>query len=140
MALPDIHTFPESHPGPYERQMGAIIANLLRVFEGRVPDAETHACVLALANCPSCWSAGHAVFDEVRERYLCVNEATDQKRAWQYCLEESCCKALYNATRPPGPFDPSSPFFVVCRAVTLAKCIGAPLDAVEAAISSTTEW
>ena len=49
MAFPDIHTFPESDPGPYERQMGGYIAGVLRVFIGRVPDAETINRVLELA-------------------------------------------------------------------------------------------
>jgi hypothetical protein len=48
MPFPDIHGFPKSHPGPYERQMGNSIAALLRLFAGRVPDQESNARVLEL--------------------------------------------------------------------------------------------
>jgi hypothetical protein len=130
MAFPDINKFPESHPGPYERQMGGYIAGLLRVFAGCVPDAESNTCVAELAANPSRWSAGHAVFDEVRRRLLAT--MTDRMRSGQYYFEESCCQAVYNATEPPDPFDPSSAFFVVGQALGLARLVGVPLDAVAA--------
>lgn len=38
VAFPGIHTFPETDPGTYERQMGWCIAGLHRVFIGRVID------------------------------------------------------------------------------------------------------
>src|SRR4051812_1347414 len=61
---------------------------------------------------PDRWSAGHAVFDEVRHRLLGAMKAKDRARECQYGFEESCCQALYNATDPPDPFDPGSAFFV----------------------------
>lgn len=136
MGFPDIDRFPESHPGPYERQMGRYIVALLRVFAGRVPDAESHACVVELAANPSRWSAGHAVFDEVRHRLLAAMDSGDRRRSAQYALEESCCQAVYNATAPPDPFDPSSAFFVVAQALGLARLIGVPLDAVAGVFAS----
>lgn len=126
----DIHSFPEADPGPYERQMGKEIVGLLRVFAGRVSDAESHACVAELAANPNRWSAGHAVFDEVRDRYLRATRRKDEPKCSQYCLEESCCQAMYNATNPEDPFDPSSAFFVVAAALGLAKVLGVSLDEI----------
>ena len=90
MAFPDIHAFPESQPGPYEQQMGRLIAGLLHVFVGRVPDAESNTRVLELATNPGRWSAGHAVFDEVRGRLLSGVDANGRSQECQYGFEESC--------------------------------------------------
>jgi hypothetical protein len=135
VAFPDIHTFPECHPGPYECQMGGIIAGLLRVFAGRVPDAESHARVAELVAAPSRWSAGHAVFDEVRRRLLAASRASDVAREWQHHFEESCCQAAYNASGSPAPFDPGSAFFVAPQALGLARVVGVPVAEVVAVLA-----
>lgn len=134
MPFPDIEGFPESHPGPYERQMGRIISSLLLLFAGRVPDCESHSRVTELAASPSRWSAGHAVFDELRKRLLAAREAKDRQRESQYHFEESCCQAMYNATDPFGPFDPGSAFFVPAQAFGLAFLVGVPTDEVVAVL------
>jgi hypothetical protein len=139
MAFPDIHRFPESHPGPYERQMGRSIAALLRLFTGRVPDTESNARVLELGTETTRWSAGHAVFDEVRRRLLAAMSASDGPRVWQHHFEESCCQAVYNATDPPDPFDPSAAFFVAGQAIGLARAVGVPVVAVFAALAPIAE-
>lgn len=133
MAFPNINTFPESHPGPYEQQMGQYIVRLLHLFDGRMPDPESHAHVLELASTPERWSAAHAVFNELRQRLLAASKSNDESRERQYCFEESCCQAIYNATVPPDPFDPSSAFFVMAEALDMAKAFGIPLDAIAAA-------
>ena len=135
MTFPNIHTFPESHPGPYERQMGKLIADLLRLFAGRVPDTESNVRVAELSATPNRWSASHAVFDEVRQRLLAASSAKDKAREWQYALEESCCQAMYNATDAVDPFDPSSAFFVVPQALALARAAGVPLAEVVAVLA-----
>ena len=135
MAFPDIQGFPESHPGPYERQMGRLIAALLRLFSDRVPDAESNARVLELASDPTRWSAGHAVFDEVRDRLLAATDAKDDARELQHHFEETCCQALYNATGPPAPFDPGSSFFVAGQAIGLARALGVPVEGVIAVLA-----
>jgi hypothetical protein len=135
MAFPDIHRFPKSHPGPYERQMGCFIAALLRLFVDRVPDSESLACVLELASDPARWSAGHAVFDEVRSRLLAAQNAKDGPREGQHAFEESCCQAMYNATDPTDPFDPGSAFFVAGQAIGLARTFGLPLEEVVAVLA-----
>jgi hypothetical protein len=137
VGFPRIHYFPERDPGPYERQMGTYIVGLLRLFAGRLPDAESHARVVELAAAPSRWSAGHAVFDEIRHRLLTAMDRGDRLRSGQYSFEESCCQAMYNATVPPDPFDPSSAFFVVAQALGLAQLVGLPLDAVAAVFAAT---
>lgn len=135
MAFPDIHTYSHSTPCPYERQMGSLIVGLLRLFDSRVPDVESHSHVLELAATPDLWSAGHAVFGEVRHRRNAAAKAGDKPRKWQYYFEESCCKAMYNATNPEDPFDPSSPFFVSGAALGLAKVVGVPIELVVAVLA-----
>ena len=132
MALPDTSHFPKANPGPYERQMGEAISRLLDLFKGHVPDANSNACVAALIGTPDRWSAGHAVFDEVRRRLLTAK--TGDPRAEQYTFEETCCQAVYNAKDPPDPFDASSAFFVAGFAFRLARRVGLPADAVVAAL------
>src|SRR5262249_54971921 len=93
-----------------------------------VLDAESHASVRELADTPNRWSAGHAVFDEVRRRLLATIKTKDKSRECQYHFEESCCQAMYNATEPPDPFDASSAFFVVAQALGWARMVKVPLD------------
>jgi hypothetical protein len=110
--------------------MGEIIARLLQVFDGHVQDAESHARVVELVASPSLWSAGHAVFDEVRRRLLIAMRAKDTTREWQHYFEESCCQAVYNASDPRDPFDPGSAFFVAPQAFGLARAVGVPVAAI----------
>jgi hypothetical protein len=138
MAFPDIRGFPTSHPGPYELQMGGFIAALLRLFAGRVPDSESNTRVLELASDPARWSAGHAVFDEVRQRLLADMKVKDGPRERQHYFEESCCQALYNATEPPDPFDPGSAFFVAGQAIGLAKAVAVPVEEVVTVLAPGT--
>ncbi len=60
MDFPEINAFPKCFPGPYQREMGTTIANLLRVFAEVAPDEESNRRVLELAETPRLWSAGHA--------------------------------------------------------------------------------
>ena len=119
--------------------MGAMIAGLLQVFSGRIPDAESNARVLELARIPERWSAGHRLFDEVRARLLIAEKASNHRQAAQYYFEESCLQAIYNATDPRDPFDPSSAFFVVVQAIGLGREIGIA-DAVIAALFARYSW
>jgi hypothetical protein len=137
LKYPDIERFPESYPGPYERQMGEYIAGLLRLFLGRVPDPESNARVLQLATTPSRWSAGHALFDLVRSRLLAELATTDRARSAQYHFEESCLQAMYNATEPPDPFDSGSAFFVAGMALGLARAVGVPEHEVVTVLAPT---
>jgi hypothetical protein len=115
--------------------MGGLIAGLVRVLAGRVPDAESNARAAELATTPARWTAGHAVFDEVRRRLLVASKARDQAREWQYHFEESCCKARYHATEPPDPLDPSSAFFVVVQAMGMTRAFKIPLEPIAEVVS-----
>jgi hypothetical protein len=139
MAFPDVRGFPTSHPGPYELRMGGLIAALLRSFAGRVPDPESNTRVLELASDPTRWSAGHAVFDEVRRRLLAAMKAEDGPREWRHHFEESCCQAMSNATDPPDPFDPGSACFVAGRAIGLARAAGVPVERIIDVLAPGTE-
>jgi hypothetical protein len=116
--------------------MGECIVGLLQLFQGRVPDAESNARVTELAMNQDRWSAGHAVFDEVRKRTLWAIGAKDNARCSQYGFEELCCKAIYNATDASDPFDPSSPFSVAGAALRLAESAGVPIPSVVAVLVS----
>ncbi len=136
MSFPDITKFPHGHIGCYERRMGECIVELIDLFAGRVVDVESREQVRQLAETPERWSAGHAVFDEIRRRLLEADKAKDTTRQAQYCFEESCCKAMYNASEPIDPFDPSSAFFVVPSALYLAQHTGVALDAIAKVFAS----
>jgi hypothetical protein len=128
--FPDVTKFSKGPVGPYERQMGANIAALVQLFQSRVPDSETSSQVLALAKATGNWSAGHAVFDCVRIRLLAADESKDELRQAQYHFEESCLKAIYNATDPKDPFDPSSAYWIASEAIRLARLTSVPIEDV----------
>lgn len=135
MHYPEIDSFPKTRlSGPYARQMGASIANLLKLFHGKVPDAESNAHVLDLAVTLDRWSAGHALFDVVRGRNLAATNSKDSVRCAQYSFEESCLQAMYNESNPDDPFDSVSPYWVVPSAIGLARAIGMPVETVLAAM------
>ncbi|MBX9693667.1 MAG: hypothetical protein K2Z81_14865 [Cyanobacteria bacterium] len=129
----DFSKFPVANVGPYERSMGANIRRLVLVFEGRVPDSETNQQLLKLLACPEQWTAGHAVFDWVRNRLLDADKRKDKQRQAQYCFEEACCQAVYNVTDPQDPFDPSAAYWVIVHAMHLARTVGVPIESVAAA-------
>jgi hypothetical protein len=137
--FPDLQQFPINPPGPYERNMGDQIAELLGLFQGRVPDATSNAIVLKLAVTPERWSAGHALFDILHDRLLTAMRARDQARYLQHEFEGSCLQALYNATSPVHPFAPGSPFWVGGGALRLASAVGVPEQAVVAVLAPTAE-
>lgn len=137
MPFPDLQSFPRSEVGPYEKQMGETIAGLLTLFRKQAPDAESSERVHELVANPSRWSGGHAVFDEVRRRFLQVERSDDSIRQAQYLFEESCCQAVFNATSPQAPFDPGSPFFVAGLALDFAKIMGVPTEEVVHCLSPT---
>jgi hypothetical protein len=101
-----------------------------------MPDAESHRYVADLVATPQHWSAGHAVFREVRKRFLGAMDRGDCAKAAQYFLEEACCQAVYNATDPRDAFDPSSPYFVIPAAFKLAREIGVPVDTLVRVVGS----
>jgi len=140
MAFPDIHSFPKSNPGPYEESMGRVILNLLKHFEGHVPDPESFAKVIELAATPQRWLAAHCVFDQIRSRRLSAKLVLEAHNPtaleWQRAFEELCCEAMYNCTSADDPFDSSSPFFVAGAAINLAKALGMPLDEVAEVLAS----
>lgn len=59
MTFPSVQGFPGIQPNPYERQMCERIAALIRLFRGHVPDPESNAHVLELAEGHR-WTAAHA--------------------------------------------------------------------------------
>jgi hypothetical protein len=131
LASADIHSYRLSHPEPYERNIGRIVLEILRLFQERFPDAESSACVTELAMASDRWSAAHAVFGEIRGRAQAAAEVRDAVRCAQYDFEELCCKAMYNAaTSADDEFDSSSPFFVAGAALKLARAVGLPVEVI----------
>ena len=121
--------------------MGESIVALLRLFEGRVPDAKSHGLVLALASDPRKWRGAYALFGTVRNRNLAAIEAKDLVREGQYCFEEVCLKSLYNETGSsmPAPFDSDSPYWVAGHALYLARLLGIPTEKVTDILAPTPD-
>jgi hypothetical protein len=110
--------------------MAEDIVALLRLFEDRVPDRETHAWVVALASNPNKWPDAHRVFDRVRDRTLAAIKAGDRLREGQYMFEEICLKSLYNESNTLAPFDSDSPHWITKCAISLARQLGIPVQEV----------
>jgi hypothetical protein len=130
----------KSAPGPYERQMGRALTKTLELFAMHVPDSESNGVLCELSKAPTKWSAGHAVYDELRRRYLLALADSisfnEQLILWQYSFEEACAQSMYNATDPVDPFDSSAPFYVWPMAFTLATELGVSSSDVVAALSA----
>ncbi len=129
MGFPDIESFPIGRPGPYERQMGREISLLLSLFADCSPDGAAHRKVSELCASEKYWTAGHAVFDEVRRRLLRASDERQSLLIRQYTFLEACCQSLYNATDPKDPFDPSSAFYVWPFALSFADAVGLDIGA-----------
>lgn len=118
------------------------ILALLRLFAGRVADAETHGWVSALASERGRWPEAHDLFGRVRRRLL--DTSGDPGRGGQYAFEEICLKSLFNETDTTRPFDPSSSFSVAAVAVGLARQVGVPeaevLEVVAVRANPETAW
>lgn len=108
------------------KKMESDILALLRLFETRVPDAETHASVINLAANRQGWHGAHDLFDRVRRRNLEAIRQKDHARECQYCFEEVCLKSLYNESGASAPFDSDSPHWITKNAIVLARALGIP--------------
>lgn len=117
--------------------MGASIAKLLTLFRGKVPDRETNDYALELVATVDRWSAAHALFDVVRGRYLAATKLNDHLRTAQYAFEESCLETIYNESSPDDPFDTVAPYWVLPRAIGLARVLGIPVETVLAEMIPT---
>ena len=106
------------------------IIALLRLFDGRVPDAQSHAWVLALASDREKWHEAHGLFNKIRRCNLEAINTKDFAREGQYCFEEVCLKSLYNETQPADPFDSDSAYWIAKAAFALARGVGVPVEAV----------
>jgi hypothetical protein len=79
----------------------------------------------------ACWSAAHAVFDEIRGRAQTAVGVRDAVRCAQDRFEELCCKATYNAaTSADDEFDSSSPFIIAGAALKLARAVGISVEVI----------
>ena|SRR5476649_1022901 len=106
--------------------MRSDILALLRLFQDRVPDRETHARVSELAADETRWPEAHEMFCWVRDRTLEAEEKRDGVRTSQYLFDEICLKCLYNETATDMPFDRDSPHWITKCAIELAREVGIP--------------
>jgi len=120
----------------YEARMQVDILALLRLFQDRVPDPETHAWVAELAADSDRWRSGPDVFDRVRARNLQAIDARDRVKECRYCFEEVCLQSFYNETYPIDPFDSCSPYWVIKNALLLARAVGVPIVDVAAVVAT----
>ena len=103
--------------------MRSDILALLKLFESRARDRETHAWVVELASDENLWPNAQDVFRQIRRRSLeCKDEATQ----CQYYFEEVCLKSLFNETNTDMPFDSDSPHWIIKNALMFARAVGIP--------------
>lgn len=114
----------------YEAVMQTDILAMLKLFQPRVPDSETHGWVTALIADSTTWPRAHELFDRIRARNLRAVSAKDRIRESQHCFEEVCLKSVYNESFPDDPFDACSPYWVVKCALAFARCVGIPVAEV----------
>ena len=100
------------------------ILGLLRLFGPRVPDRETHAKVISLAEEEETWSSGHDISDMIRDRSRSPEFQEDRARQDQYFFEDMCARCLYNESSPDDPFDYDTPHEISKATFFLARTLG----------------
>ena len=119
-------------------QGGAIIADierLLQLFAGRCDDRNTFDELLAMVRKRERWKLAHGLFQRIRHKRLAADKASNVVATAQYMFEEVCAKTLYNLSGESAPFDADSPYWVVPRAIALARTIGIEESTVLDAVS-----
>ncbi len=86
------------------------------------------------------WPKAHGLHRTIRERTLKAQKARNRKLSAQFRFEEAIAKTLFNLTRPDGPFDPDSPYWVVRNALCLARELGLPESEVTRTLESGNDY
>lgn len=77
------------------------------------------------------WAKSRNLFEAIRLKNLKAQRLGDRRSEAQYCFEEVCAKTLYNLTMQPASYDPDTPYWIVPKALSLARELGlSPMDVV----------
>src|SRR5690348_13501094 len=99
------------------------MSRLVEIFASRVDDRSTLDELFEMIGNEDSWQNAHDLFDRIRRRSLAANRG-DSRAIVQCNFEEACAKTLFNLTDTGAPFDPDAPYWVVPRALRLARELG----------------
>jgi hypothetical protein len=99
------------------------MAELLRLFVGTCHETSTLTQLQDVLRDRDKWKHAHGLFQEIRQKALAAGTAGDERLLTQYQFEEACAKTIYNLGGFSAPFDSDSPYWVVPRALSLAKVV-----------------
>lgn len=106
------------------------IQEIVRFFISRCADQSTLRELEEMAADDVKWRHAHDLFSRIRTKTLGADAAKDLMLQLQYGFEEICAKTLYNMSGHikgqefPYPFDDDCPFWVIPKAVRLARALG----------------
>ena len=105
---------------------GAVILHMQRLidlFAPHVKPSKSLEHLRAMTLDPNLRANAHELFNAIRQKTLTADRRNDLVCSAQYQFEEICAKTLYNLSRPPAPFDPDAPYWIIPSALHLAKCL-----------------
>lgn len=106
------------------------LKSLLDLFESKVPDTESNRLVWRFCNEKHKWIKAHGLHSTLRDRNLRAIKQGEKIKEAQYGFEEAIAKTLFNLTKPTGPFDPDSPYWVIKNAFVLSEALNIPSEQV----------
>jgi hypothetical protein len=117
------------------------ITRLIALFEPHCDDRSTlRDMERTLVLGRSRWRAARGIFQRVRAKRGAAHRAGDDVRVTQYEFEEVCAKTIANLCDVSAAFDADSPYWIVPRALVLARTLGIPdAQVVELVAPSTTD-
>ena len=100
------------------------IQSLIELFVPKCLDLSTIEILKSYLNDKNKWSKAHNLFSTIRQKNLEAIKNKKEILAVQYDFEEICAKTLYNLSYQSAPFDADSPYWIVPKAIRLARKIG----------------
>ena len=99
------------------------MTKLIELFAARSSDRGTLDELHRMIADRGTWRKAHDLFGRIRRKNLDASRRGDTVAESQYHFEEACAKTIYNLTRDSAPFDPDSPYWIVPRALLLARLL-----------------
>ena len=110
------------------------MGRLIALFVAHAPDPASLEELDRLVREKARWPKAHGIHSNIRSKTVAAERRDDAAAAAQYWFEEACAKTIYNLTNSSAPFDPDSPYWVVPRALRLARALGLNRDLVLAIV------
>jgi len=106
------------------------------LFMDKARQTDTLAAVASMAVDRSKWTGAHDLFNRIRHKTLAAHKRNDSAAVAQYEFEEICTKCIHNLGMFPAPFDSDSQYWVIPRAIHLARQLGIPESEVVQTITT----